>query len=63
MKKESSYQKMKRKHSEQVQELVNDIMTLVDERDYVAYMQVKHKWILKQQIEKAILHGSSTETI
>lgn len=55
MAKQNSYQKMKSKYENKIQELYNDIYSLVknDEK----YFMVKKKWDLKINIENAIMAG------
>lgn len=56
-KKISSYQKMKDKYQEKINELTNDIIILLEEKDFVKTHQVKMKWQTMINIEKSMWAG------
>jgi protein-arginine kinase activator protein McsA len=56
----SSYQKMKLKYEKQIRELTNDIIALVDEKDFEKTNIVKMQWEMRLDVEKAIWYGSPT---
>ena len=56
-KKISSYQKMKDKYQEKINELTNDIIILLEEKDFVKTNQVKMKWQTMINIEKSMWAG------
>lgn len=58
----SSYQRMKQKREATIQELTNDIITLVEDKDFIAVSRVRAKWIIKLDTEKAIWIGEFNPT-
>jgi protein-arginine kinase activator protein McsA len=54
MKKLSSYQKMKLKYDKQIKELTEDIVTLVEEKDFEKTTTVKLQWKTRLALEKSI---------
>jgi uncharacterized protein (DUF342 family) len=56
----SSYQKMKQKHEEKIRQLTDDIIMLVEGKDYVKTSEIKMKWRMKLNLEKAIMFGNPT---
>lgn len=59
MKKESSYQKMKRKHEEQIAGMAADIRVLaLDKEDFNKTAEVKTKWRHIFMKEDALFYGN-----
>lgn len=56
----TSYQKMKLKYEKQIRELTNDLITLVEEKDFEKTTIVKLQWKIRLDVEKAIWYGSPT---
>jgi hypothetical protein len=53
----SSYQKMKQKYEAKIKELTNDIVILVENNNYYKVSDVKCRWDMKIQSERAIMFG------
>jgi DNA-binding ferritin-like protein len=56
----SSYQKMKQKYEASIRQLTNDIITLVEEKDFMETTTVKMQWRMRLDIEKAVWMGDAT---
>lgn len=56
----SSYQKMKQKYEASIRQLTDDIITLVEEKDFVKTTTVKTQWRMRLDVEKAIWFGDAT---
>ena len=56
----SSYQKMKQKYEASIRQLTDDIITLVEEKDFMKTTTVKMQWRMRLYTEKMIWSGSST---
>jgi hypothetical protein len=56
----SSYQKMKQKYEASMRQLTDDIITLVEEKDFMKTTAVKMKWRMRLDVEKAIWFGDAT---
>jgi hypothetical protein len=56
----SSYQKMKQKYEASIRQLTDDIITLVEEKDFMKITTVKMQWRMRLNIEKAIWMGDAT---
>lgn len=56
----SSYQKMKKKYEESIRMLTDDIITLVEEKDFMKTSTVKMQWRMRLDIEKAVWMGDAT---
>ena len=56
----SSYQKMKQKYEASIRQLTDDIITLVEEKDFVKTSTVKMQWRMRLDVEKAIWMGDAT---
>ena len=56
----SSYQKMKKKYEESIRQLTDDIITLVEEKDFMKTTTVKMQWRMRLDIEKAVWMGDAT---
>lgn len=56
----SSYQKMKQKYEASIRQLTDDIITLVEEKDFMKTTTVKMQWRMRLDIEKAIWAGDAT---
>jgi len=56
----SSYQKMKQKYEASIRQLTDDIITLVEEKDFMKTTTVKMKWRMRLDVEKAIWFGDAT---
>lgn len=56
----SSYQKMKQKYEERIRQLTDEIITLVEEKDFTKTTTVKMQWRMRLDIEKAIWMGDAT---
>jgi hypothetical protein len=58
----SSYQKMKQKYEASIRQLTDDIITLVEEKDFMKTTTVKMKWRMRLDVEKVIWFGDATCT-
>ena len=56
----SSYQKMKQKYEASIRQLTDDIITLVEEKDFMKTTTVKMQWRMRLYTEKMIWSGSPT---
>jgi DNA-binding ferritin-like protein len=56
----SSYQKMKQKYEASIRQLTDDIITLVEEKDFMKTTTVKMQWRMRLDIEKAVWMGDAT---
>ena len=56
----SSYQKMKQKYESSMRQLTDDIITLVEEKDFMKVTTVKMQWRIRLDTEKMIWFGSPT---
>jgi hypothetical protein len=56
----SSYQKMKQKYESSIRQLTDDIITLVEEKDFMKTTTVKMQWRMRLDVEKAIWFGDAT---
>jgi len=56
----SSYQKMKQNYEASIRQLTDDIITLVEEKDFVKVTTVKMQWRMRLDNEKMIWFGSPT---
>lgn len=56
----SSYQKMKQKYEASMRQLTDDIITLVEEKDFMKVTTVKMQWRMRLDTEKMIWFGSPT---
>lgn len=56
----SSYQKMKQRYEASIRQLTDDIITLVEEKDFVKTTTVKMQWRMRLDTEKMIWYGSPT---
>ena len=56
----SSYQKMKQKYEASMRQLTDDIITLVEEKDFMKVTTVKMQWRIRLDTEKMIWFGSPT---
>lgn len=56
----SSYQKMKQKYEASIRQLTDDIITLVEEKEFIKITAVKKRWRMRLDIEKAIWAGDVT---
>ena len=56
----SSYQKMKQKYEASIRQLTDDIITLVEEKDFMKVTTVKMQWRIRLDTEKMIWLGSPT---
>jgi len=56
----SSYQKMKQKYEASIRQLTDDIITLVEEKDFVKTTNVKMQVLMRLDVEKAIWFGDAT---
>ena len=50
----SSYQKMKQKYEASIRQLTDDIITLVEEKDFMKVTTVKMNWRMRLDTEKMI---------
>lgn len=58
MKKESSYQEMKRLHREEIAGIMTDLRILVaDDPPFVQYIETKERWKFCFQVEDTVLFG------
>ena len=55
----SSYQKMKHKYEERIRQLTDDIITLVEEKDFIKTATVKTQWRMQLDIEKTMWNGDA----
>jgi NADPH-dependent 7-cyano-7-deazaguanine reductase QueF len=53
----NSYQKLKQKHEQECRELINDIVTLVENRDSMDAIEVEIQWRVRIGIEKTMMVG------
>lgn len=53
----SSYQKMKLKYERNIEQLRDDIITLVEEKDFMKVTSVKMRWSMMIAVEKAFWAG------
>lgn len=56
----SSYQKMKQNYEASIRQLTDDIITLVEEKDFVKVTTVKMQWRMRLDAEKILWFGSPT---
>ena len=56
----SSYAKMKMKYEASIRQLTDDIITLVEEKDFMKTTTVKMQWRMRLYTEKMIWSGSPT---
>lgn len=56
----SSYQKMKQKYEASIRQLTDDIITLVEEKDFMKTTTLKIQWRMRLDIEKVIWAGDAT---
>lgn len=56
----TSYQKMKQKYEASIRQLTDDIITLVEEKDFMKVTIVKMQWRMRLDLENAIWMGSPT---
>lgn len=56
----TSYQKMKQKYEASISQLTDDIITLVEDKDFMKVTTVKMQWRIRLDVEKAIWFGSPT---
>lgn len=56
----SSYQKMKQKYEASIRQLTDDIITLVEEKDFMKTTTIKMQWRMRLDIEKDIWMGDAT---
>jgi hypothetical protein len=56
----SSYAKMKMKYEASIRQLTDDIITLVEEEDFMKVTTVKMQWRMRLDNEKMIWLGSPT---
>jgi hypothetical protein len=56
----SSYQKMKQKYEASICQLTDDIITLVEEKDFIKTTTVKMKWRMRLDVENAIWFGDAS---
>jgi len=56
----SSYAKMKMKYEASIRQLTDDIITLVEEKDFMKVTTVKMQWRMRLDTEKMIWFGSPT---
>ena len=57
--KKSSYQRMKERYEKRIEELTKDILTLVEDKDFIESQTVKIRWKTKILIEKTIWQGDN----
>lgn len=57
--KKSSYQKMKDAYEQQIRNLTDDVIALVEDKDFNKVMSIKTKWRIKLGFEKGIFMGDS----
>ena len=53
----SSYAKMKMKYESSIRQLTDDIITLVEEKDFIKTTTVKMQWRMRLDTEKMIWFG------
>ena len=53
----SSYAKMKMKYEASIRQLTDDIITLVEEKDFIKTTTVKMQWRMRLDTEKMIWFG------
>jgi len=56
----SSYQKMKQKYEASIRQLTDEIITLVEDKDFMKVTTVKMTWRMRLDMEKAIWMGDAT---
>jgi len=56
----SSYAKMKLKYEASIRQLTDDIITLVEEKDFMKVTTVKMQWRMRLDTEKMMWFGSPT---
>jgi hypothetical protein len=60
IKKISSYRKMKEKYEARIQELTNDVITLVEEKDFIKVFEVKTRWKIQLNMDVVVWGGNTT---
>lgn len=58
----SSYQKMKQMYEANIRQLTDDIITLVEEKDFVKVTTVRAQWRMRLNIEKVVWAGDANGT-
>lgn len=58
--KQTYYQRKKAEHAQQIKDLTQQIITLVENKDYLKVEEIKHEWRFKLLQAEVYMNGSPT---